>query len=138
MNQPKALLFTALGVVFWFNAAMIIRFCGAAVFTAGNPRLLLFFGLAIPLTLLSMYITKAIAQLRFADLLEPVVLMTLTATMLDGLALAWFRQLYSSSFEVALHGAAWILWGAGLGLLFALMFKRQVSCRVELMKRFTN
>lgn len=128
MNQPKVLLFTALGVVFWFNAAMIVRVCGASVFTAGNPRLLLFFGLAIPLTLLSMYITKAIAKLRFADLLEPVVLMTLTATMLDGLALAWFRQLYSSSFEVALHGAAWIFWGAGLGLLFAyILDKRSVA-----------
>lgn len=122
MNRPKILLFTALGVVFWFNAAMIIRFCGPAVFTAGNPWLLLFFGLAIPLTLLSLLITKAIARRRLADLLEPVVIMTLTAAMLDGLALAWFRSLYSASLEVALHGAAWILWGAGFGLLLAYLF----------------
>ena len=128
MNQPRILLFTALGVVFWFNAVLIIRFCGATVFTAGNPWLLLFFGLAIPLTLLSLLITKAVARLRLADLLEPVVIMTLTAAMLDGLALAWFRSLYSGSFEVALHGAAWILWGAGLGLLLAYLFsKRRVA-----------
>lgn len=128
MNQSKVLLFTALGIVFWFNAAMIIRFCGATVFTAGNPWLLLFFGLAIPLTLLSLLTTKAIARLRLVDLLEPVVIMTLTAALLDGLALAWFRSLYSTSFEVALHGAAWILWGAGLGLLFAyLLSTRRVA-----------
>jgi hypothetical protein len=46
--------------------------------------------------------------------------MTFTATFLDAIALTWYRQLYSESFEVALYGAAWILWGAGLGLLFSL------------------
>ena len=45
---------------------------------------------------------------------------------LDGVALTWFRQLYSESFEVASHGAALILWGAGLGLLFAFYLDQKV------------
>jgi Family of unknown function (DUF5367) len=123
MNNSKIILFTALGVVFWFTAAMIIRFCGASVFSENNPMMLLFFVLAIPVTFGFMYVTTLAAKLRFSELLKPVVVMTFTAAFLDGIALTWFRTLYSESFEVALHGAAWILWGVGLGLLFSFYFE---------------
>ncbi|GAB2603399.1 DUF5367 family protein [Spirosoma areae] len=122
MSKSKLVLLVFLGAVFWFNGALIIRFFGTTVFTESNPKLILFFVLAIPLTLLSMYITTLISKLRFDELLKPVVIMTFTATFLDAIALVWFRQLYSQSVEVALHGAAWILWGAGLGLLFSYYF----------------
>lgn len=123
MKSSSLFLFVALGAIFWLNAALIIRFTGAAVFTANNPWLVFFFALAVPLTLLSMYITAQVSKLKFGQLLKPVVVMTYTATFLDAVALAWFRGLYSESYEVALHGAAWILWGAGLGLLFASYFE---------------
>lgn len=119
MSHSKHLLFLFLGTVFWSIAALIIHFAGARVFSAGNPNLGLFFGLAIPLTILSLYLTTLVSGVRFHQLLEPVVVMTFAATFLDAVALTWFRPLYSRSFEVALHGAAWILWGVGLGLLFA-------------------
>jgi hypothetical protein len=119
MKKSKILLFVALGIIFWFNAAMIVRFLGASVFTENNPKLVLLYFLAIPITLASMVITKIIAKIGYSELLKPVVIMTFTATFLDGIALAWFRTLYSSSFEVALHGSALILWAVGLGLLFA-------------------
>lgn len=118
MNNRKTLLFIALGIVFWFNAAMIIRYFGATVFSTASTKYFLFFVLAIPLTILSIYITKRISGLAYNALLKPIVIMTFTATFLDGIALAWFRKLYSDSFEVALYGAAWIHWGVGLGLLF--------------------
>ena len=119
MTKSKQLLFVALGAAFWYQAAMIIHYFGASVFSENNPKLILFFALAIPITLGSMYVTKALTKLPFSALLKPVVVMTYTATFLDGIALAWFRNLYSPSAEVALYGAAWILWGAGLGLFFA-------------------
>ena len=49
--------------------------------------------------------------------------MTFTATTFDAVALIGFRSLYSESFEVALHGAAWILWGAGLGLMLGYYYE---------------
>lgn len=119
MNRATFFLFVGLGVVFWFVAALIVRFGGTAVFTENNPRLIWFYLLAIPLTVGFLFIAKTLARLRYSDLLKPVVIMTFTAAFLDGIALAWFRQLYSQSVEVALHGAALILWGVGLGLLFA-------------------
>ncbi|MFM9840934.1 MAG: DUF5367 family protein [Cyclobacteriaceae bacterium] len=119
MKNSKLILFVALGAAFWYQASLIIKFFGESVFTQNNPKLLLFFFLAIPLTIASMYITALLCKLKFYELLRPVVIMTLTATFLDAMALIWFRQIYSDSFEVAMHGAAWILWGVGIGLLFA-------------------
>lgn len=119
MKNSKILLFVALGAAFWFQAAMIVRYFGDSVFTEGNPKLILFFALAVPLTMASMYITALITQLKAHELLKPVVIMTLTATFLDALALAWFRRLYSDSFEVAMYGAAMILWGVGIGLFLS-------------------
>lgn len=128
MKNSKIILFVALGVFFWLNAALIIRFFGNTVFYKSSSTLILFYFLAIPITLLSMYITKLLSGLQFNELLDPVVIMTATATFLDAIALTWFRQLYSQSFEVALHGAAWILWGVGLGLLFSYYFnKKQIE-----------
>ncbi len=125
MKKSKLLLFVALGAAFWYQAALIINFFGGAVFSTGNPKLILFFFLAIPVTIASMYITALICKLKMHELLKPVVVMTFTATFLDAGALVGFRKLYSSSFEVAMHGAAWILWGVGIGLLLAFYFERR-------------
>ena len=119
MKNSKFILFVILGIIFWFNAAMIVRLVGRSVFSDHNVNLIFAFIIAIPLTIVSILITKSISGFRYSQLLKPVAIMTFTATFLDGIALAWFRELYSNSFEVALFGAAWILWGAGLGLLFS-------------------
>ena len=119
MKNSKFILFVILGIIFWFNAAIIVRLVGRSVFSDENINLIFAFIIAIPLTILSILITKSISGFRYSQLLKPVAIMTFTATFLDGIALAWFRELYSNSFEVALFGAAWILWGAGLGLLFS-------------------
>jgi Family of unknown function (DUF5367) len=125
MKNSKIALFVVLGIVFWFNAAMIVRFLGDSCLTENNPKLILMFLLAFPVTAISFYFTKVISKLDYSELLRPVVIMTLTATFCDGIALTWFRQLYSKSFEVALHGAALILWAVGLGLLFAYILENR-------------
>ena len=116
MKISKQLLYVALGVVFWFVAAMIIRFLGEAVFSENNPFLLLMFVLAIPITFIFIFITQKVANIKKEELLSPIVIITFTAAFLDGIAMTWFRTLYSNSFEVSFYGAALILWGVALGL----------------------
>jgi hypothetical protein len=123
MKSSKLALFVALGVVFWFNAAMIVRFAGTRVFTENNPNLIWMYLLAIPITALSIILTKFLSGFPYNALLKPVVIMTLVATILDGIALAWFGGLYGDSQEVRLYGAALILWAAGLGLLIAFILE---------------
>ena len=119
MKSSKIALFVALGFVAWFNAVMIIRFLGESCLTENNPKLVWMFLLAFPVTAFTIYLTKIISKLAYSKLLRPIVIMTFTATFCDGIALIWFKQIYSYSFVIALHGAALILWGVGLGLLFA-------------------
>ena len=119
MKSSRITLFVVLGIIAWFNAVMIIRFLGESCLTENNPNLKWMFLLAFPVTVLTIYLTKLISQFAYSDLLHPIVIMTFTATFCDGIALVWFRQIYSESFIIALHGAALILWGVGLGLLFA-------------------
>jgi hypothetical protein len=123
MKSSKIALFVALGIAAWFNAVLIIRFMGESCLTANNPKLIWMFLLAFPVTAITIYLTKIISKLAYSELLRPIVIMTLTATFCDGIALTWFRQIYSESFEIALHGAALILWGVGLGLLFAFILE---------------
>ena len=119
MKSSKITLFVILGIIAWFNAVMIIRFLGESCLTENNPNLKWMFLLAFPVTVLTIYLTKLISKLPYSELLRPIVIMTFTATTCDGIALVWFRQIYSESFIIALHGAALILWGVGLGWLFA-------------------
>ncbi len=119
MKPSKQILFMALGVAFWFVAAMIIRLSGQAVFSENNPYLLLMFVLAVPITFGFIFITQKMGKLKQSEILRPIAIVTATAALLDGVAMTWFRSLYSNSFEVSFFGSALILWGAGLGLLLA-------------------
>ncbi len=127
MKNSKHLLFITLGVIFWLNGVVLVRQLGEAMLTLNNPYRFWAFILAIPVTIFSLIITKYISKLEYSNLLRPVVIMTFTATLLDGLAFAFYRSLYSNSVEVALNGAALILWGAGLGLLFAYYLEHKVE-----------
>jgi hypothetical protein len=119
MKSSKIALFIALGIIAWFNAVMIIRFLGESCLTENNPNLKWMFLFAFPVTAFTIYLTKLISKFAYSELLRPIVIMTFTATSCDAIALIWFRQIYSDSFIIALNGAALILWGVGLGLLFA-------------------
>lgn len=70
MIKSKLWLFVSLGAAFWFNVAVIIRFFGRTVFLQGNPILILFFVLAIPLIVLSMYITTLTVKSCLANCLN--------------------------------------------------------------------
>ena len=127
MKNARLPLYITLGVIFWLSAALTVRTVGNTVFSENNAWLFLFFVLGFPITWGFLFVTKKAAGIEYGALLEPVVIMTFTATMLDGVALAWFRHLYGPTHEIALYGAAWILWGAGLGLLFAYVLKKRTT-----------
>lgn len=127
MKKSQQIYCIILGVIFWFVAAMIVRFLGKSVFTENNPFLILMFILAIPITFIFLFITQKVLKISRLEIMRPIVIITLTAAFLDGIALTWFRTLYSDSFEVSSHGAALILWGVGLGLFLAYFQTKKVK-----------
>jgi hypothetical protein len=119
-------LFIFLGIIFWLNAALIIRFSGSSVFSEGNLLLGIFFIVAILVTIFTIFILKKISQLRYDQLFGPLTIMTITATILDGIAMTWFRTLYSESFEVSFFGSALILWAVGWGLFLGYILEKKI------------
>jgi hypothetical protein len=119
MNASRLTLYVFLGAIFWFGAAMLIRFIGPYALTDGNPLRLLMFVITVPVTIGFLFTAKLMGNKGWHQLLRPMVVMTYTATFLDGIALTWFHTLYADSYEIALFGSALILWGVGMGLCIA-------------------
>jgi hypothetical protein len=110
-------LFVSLGAIFWFEGVLFIRFLGGHLFVEGNPWLLGWFVASIPLSWVLVKIGATIGQVEGEKLLAATALMTLAAVLLDGIGLTWFQSWYGLVEPgQLLLAAAWLLWGAGLGL----------------------
>ena len=112
MEKSKQLKYMLLGALFWFVAALIIRYTGEFFFSS-NLLIIILFILLFPLS----YVFILIANPEPSETLESVAIMVYTASFLDGLALTFFRQLYGETLEICLLGAASILFGIGVVLL---------------------
>lgn len=111
---------------------MLVRFIGPYALTEGNPLRLMMFVITIPITIGFLFTAKLVGKIGWHQLLRPVVVMTYTATFLDGIALTWFYRLYANSYEIALFGAALILWGVGMGLCMAhILEQRQANGKTD-------
>ena len=109
--------FVMLGIIFWFEALLFIRFGGESLFVNGNPWLLLLYVASIPIAWISIEISAIVGKIDREDLLNAVVIMALTALLLDGVALTWFQSWYGLAPTGLLLAAAWLLWGVGISLL---------------------
>lgn len=129
VRQLAALI--ALGVEFWFAAAMTVRFGSTSGFF-GPSASLIAFAVAVPVSWLSMLLCKKIAHLKAGQTLPGIAIGLVAATLCDEIALTWGRGLYGSDSAQVVFGAAWILWGVGLFLLFACFEDhRQAERRTE-------
>jgi Family of unknown function (DUF5367) len=110
------ILFVMLGMIFWLEALLLIRFEGEALFVNGNPWLLLLFIASLPISWVLVKVSALIGNIEGEDLLSAVAIVALTATLLDSVALTWFQGWYGLAPAGLLLAAAWLLWGVGIGL----------------------
>ena len=123
MTVSRVAVWISIGVAFWFVAAMMVRLMGTAVFNTQGVSMVLLFALSFPFGFGALRLIGWMVGLRGAAMLPAVVVMTMTATLLDGVAFTW-TGLYGLPLESRVYGAAWILWGVGCILLFALLDSR--------------
>jgi Family of unknown function (DUF5367) len=119
------ILFVLLGIAFWFEALLFIRFGGESLFINGNPWLLLLFVASIPIAWVLIKISTVVGNIDGEDLLTAVAIMALTALLLDGVALTWFQSWYGLAQTGLLLAAAWLLWGVGISLGIGYWASRQ-------------
>jgi Family of unknown function (DUF5367) len=129
MTQQKTafnpILFVMLGMMFWFEALLFIRFGGESLFVNGNPWLRLWFVASMPIAWVLIKISAVVGKIDGEDLLSAVAIMTLTALLLDGIALTWFQSWYGLTQSGLLLAAAWLLWGVGVSLAIGYWASRQ-------------
>jgi hypothetical protein len=121
------ILFVILGAVFWLEALLFIRFGGEGLFVNSNPWLLLLFICSIPVAWILVKISAVVGKVDGDDLLSAVTIMSLTALLLDGIALTWCQDWYGLAQSGLLLAAAWLLWGVGVSLAFALALRYQIG-----------
>ena len=114
------LRFVGLGVAAWLGFLIFIRLVGTAAFTIGNPLLPVLFVAAIPTLIGVIYALSYVTGVAIRDMPIPVMVMTFTALILDGLAIG-FTDFYGDSHEQIRASAAFLLWGAGWGMLISML-----------------
>jgi Family of unknown function (DUF5367) len=119
------ILFVMLGMAFWLEALLCIRWGGASLFVNDNPWLVLWFIASIPIAWCLVTASAFVSKVSDDDLLTAVVIMALTASSLDGVALTWFPDWYGLAPAELLLAAAWLLWGVGLSLGIGYWASRQ-------------
>lgn len=126
-KQPQSIniiLFASIGAGFWLIFLLLIRFWGEYLFIVGldaqnenhNPWLLGLFIVSIPLAWVLLKIGTTIGKVEGERVLTATVVMSLTAMLLDGIALTWFQPWYGLESAQLLLVAAWLLWGVGICL----------------------
>jgi hypothetical protein len=123
LTTKQHIILAFYGAFLWFVAAMLVRYVGPMGAFEGNALWITYI-LVIPGTIPALLIGKRIAGLSKPQMLGGVAIVTATAALLDGIALAWFPTLYGTDPWTVLTGAALILWGVGVGLVLAWIMGR--------------
>jgi Family of unknown function (DUF5367) len=118
-EQPQSVdivLFASIGAGFWLVFVLLIRFGGKYLFIERNPWLLGLFIISIPLAWVLIKMVTTIVKVEGSRVLTATAIVTITAMLLDGIALTWFQNWYGLEPTRLVLVAAWLLWGAGMGL----------------------
>jgi hypothetical protein len=80
MRKPfHPFLFVSLGIGFWFEALLFIRFGGNSLFVNGNPWLLLVFSASVPIVWISIKISAKVGKIDGKNLLNAMAIMVLSS-----------------------------------------------------------
>lgn len=107
-----------LGFLVWFIVLIIMRLLGAAVFSAGNPWLIVFYIASFPAGIAFTVVMRAIMNVPMHEMMKPMVIFAVVAVMMDGFSFG-FTKFYGVG-EHELYSAAFLLWAPGVFLLCAL------------------
>lgn len=113
----------ATGATLWFGAAVLLHWLTGAGWLEGGARALVY-ALVVPGTIPFVMMTRALARLRADQMASGMALVTATALLLDGVAVAWFPQLYGTTPAQVLAASAAVLWGAGAAIMLGFAWNR--------------
>lgn len=117
LSQQQIVRSAIIGVVLWFVFLWVVRWIPWAF--DGGVRSALLFVVTIPGAWLLVKVVAWAAALEPATLFEGVVVATVAAMFVDGLVFTFVSHWYGTSETHVRFGAAFILWGAAMGIFIA-------------------
>lgn len=117
-------ILVAMGAVYWFVAALVVRWTSAN-WVGNDAKTVLVFGLIIVATVPALFLGLRLAGLGRDRAQIAAAIMTGSALLLDGVALTWGQSLYGTDPAVVLGGAASIMWGAGVALVLGMVLEQR-------------
>lgn len=123
LTPRQAAAVSALSVFYWFVAAQFIRLTLPAGWFGGVPGAVLF-ALSVPGAWLLVRSVRRVGALRTDQLVAGVAVADAAALICDGVAFTWFPGLYGAPDADLRLGAAWLLWGVGVTLVWAVAGSR--------------
>ncbi len=120
LSTNQKLLLILIGVFLWFIAALLIRMLLPMGALAGGWAFLTY-ALIIPGTAPVIWFIKKQMRLAAGQLPLAIAIVTAAALLMDGIAHAWFPELYALDPALGVKGAGAIFWGAGVGLILGFM-----------------
>lgn len=124
LTNRQSFMLIAIGFILWFIAAMILRAIAPMGALEGTFRAVTY-ALVIPGTLPFVLLTRRLVKLGQDQIGIAIAVVTATALLIDGVAVAWFPGVYSDETKDVADCAATILWGAGVGLVLAFILNRE-------------
>jgi hypothetical protein len=119
----QTIVLALMGALFWFVAALVVRWT-AADWAGRDGATMLVFVLIVIATLPALFLGARVAGVGRDQFLAVGAIMVGVATLLDSVALTWFRPLYGTDPAIVLAGAAAIFWGVGVALVLGIVLQR--------------
>ena len=123
LSRKQIMTVAIIGAILWFCAAMLMRDVVKMDFYDGMGVAIVY-ALTIPGTIPFVILVRKLAGLREDQIAIGYTVATAVALMLDGSAFAFLPSLYADNPADGLQAAAAILWGAGVGLVLAIIMNR--------------
>jgi|SRR5271165_4376282 len=120
LTPARIATLVAFAAFVWFCAAMFIRYAGPGGIFHGSQAILLYV-LTVVGTIPLNARARKIVRLPKGMMVTVIAVTTATATMLDGVAMSAFPELYGSDPAIILGGAVWLLWAIGVASALALI-----------------
>ncbi len=116
LSRGQTLLMIVIGIILWFGAALLLRYLGPMGIYQ-PPAIAWVYALVIPGTFPFILLVRLAGRLAGPQIITGVTIVTATALLLDGLAVAFFPSLYGATPALVAGAGGAILWGAGVGLV---------------------
>jgi hypothetical protein len=115
LSQRQLAILVATGIVLWFVAAILLRTIGPTGALEGSA-VVISYTLTIPGTIPFVLLIRKLAGIANDQTFLAMAIVTGSALLLDGIAVAYFPSLYGAEMEQVARAAGAVLWGAGVAI----------------------